>query len=60
MTARSCRICSHPERTVINMLLLAPLAPRAINKRFGTTTRRSLIRHRDLCLKTPEQKENEQ
>ena len=59
MTARPCRICEHPERAVINMLLLAPLAPRAINKRFGTTTRRSLIRHRDLCLKTPEEEENE-
>lgn len=60
MTSKPCPICANPERAVINMLLLAPLAPRAINKRFGTTTRRSLIRHRDVCLKTTEEKENEQ
>ncbi len=49
MTA--CRICEHPERTFIDRLLAQGLAPRAICKRIGRTSRRSLTHHRERCLK---------
>ncbi len=48
---RACRICPHPERTFIDALLAQGLAPRALAKRIGKTSRRNLTHHRDTCLK---------
>ncbi len=50
MTAKPCRVCSHPEAELISKLLAQGLAPRAICRRFGATTRKSLAHHRDVCL----------
>ncbi len=50
MTAKPCRVCPHPEAELISKLLAQGLAPRAICKRFGGTTRKSLAHHRDVCL----------
>ncbi len=51
MTQKSCRICEHPEREFLGKLLAHGLAPRAIERRVGGTTRRNLTHHRDTCLK---------
>ena len=47
---KACRICAHHERGLIDGLLRQGLAPRALCKRIGGTTRRQLARHRDKCL----------
>lgn len=52
MSAKPCRICEHLEEGFISKLLAHGLAPRAIEKRVGGTTRKALTRHRDTCLKT--------
>ncbi len=52
MTAKACRICAHPEEAFISKLLAQGLAPRAMAKRIGGTTRKGLAHHRDKCLKT--------
>ncbi len=49
MTA--CRICEHPEEKFITKLLRQGLSPRALCKRIGGTSRRSLTHHRERCLK---------
>ncbi len=51
MTAKPCRVCSHLEVGLISKLLAQGLAPRAICRRFGATTRRALVHHRDTCPK---------
>ncbi len=51
MTPKSCRICEHPERELLGKLLAHGMAPRAIERRVGGTTRRGLVYHRDACLK---------
>ncbi|MDP9458270.1 MAG: hypothetical protein M3Q60_21400 [Actinomycetota bacterium] len=51
MTPKSCRICEHPERGFLSKLLAHGMAPRAIERRVGKTTRRGLVYHRDSCLK---------
>ncbi len=51
MSAKPCQICGHVERRFIDALLTQGLAPRAMCKRIGGTTRRSLTYHRDTCLK---------
>ncbi|MDP9484537.1 MAG: hypothetical protein M3Q49_01875 [Actinomycetota bacterium] len=52
MTQKSCPICSHPEREFLGKLLAHGMAPRAIHKRVGGTTRKGLAHHRDTCLTT--------
>ncbi len=52
MTPKSCPICSHPERELLGKLLAHGMAPRAMVKRIGGTTRRNLTHHRDTCLET--------
>ncbi len=48
---KPCRICSHRERAFIDALLeQGDIAPRSMVKRIGGTTRKSLTRHRDVCL----------
>ncbi len=48
---KPCRVCAHPEEKFITKLLRQGLAPRAICKRIGGTTRRNLTHHRERCLK---------
>ena len=55
-----CRICPHPERGFIDALLEQGLSPRALAKRIGSTTRKSLAYHRDACLaRPPDEKETD-
>ena len=46
---KSCRICVHPERGLIDKLLAAGVGPRSISRRIGGTSRVSLSRHKE-CL----------
>jgi hypothetical protein len=48
---KPCRVCAHPEVGFISKLLRQGLSPRALCKRIGGTTRRSLTHHRESCLK---------
>ncbi len=49
---KACRVCVHPEEKFITKLLRQGLSPRALCKRIGGTSRRSLTHHRDFCLRT--------
>ena len=58
MTRAGCPACRHPERRLLDALLLQGLAPRAIVRRVGAVSRRQLTYHRDTCL-TEEKGESE-
>ncbi len=51
MSGKTCRICEHPERALLDKLLeQGQIPPRALAKRIGLTTRKALTRHRDECV----------
>ncbi len=59
MRGKTCRICEHPERKLLDKLLeQGQIPPRALVKRIGLATRKGLIRHRDVCLKANQEKED--
>ncbi len=60
MTPKSCRICEHPERELLGKLLAHGMAPRAIERRVGGTTRRNLTHHRDTCLENATKPERDE
>ena len=45
-----CRVCESPEEHVIVRVLAAGVSPRAIAQRFGSVTRKDIIRHARECV----------
>ncbi len=53
MTAKACAVCEHPDRRVIDRALSLGQAPRGIERRYASLSRRDIQRHRDRCLAAP-------
>ncbi len=45
-----CKACEHPDRRVIDRALSLGQAPRGIERRYSSLSRRDIQRHRDRCL----------
>ncbi len=46
---KPCRVCSSPERGLIEGGIRSGWSPRGLARRFGSLTRRDIARHRDRC-----------
>lgn len=57
---RRCRVCECPEGDVIVRVLAAGVSPRSIAQRFGSVTRKDIIRHARECVAAKTKTEGEE
>jgi hypothetical protein len=47
---KSCKVCEHVDRAVIERGLGVGQSPRSIKRRYASLSRKAIERHRDVCL----------
>ncbi len=54
---KPCRVCSSPERALIEGGIRSGWSPRGLARRFGSLTRRDVKNHAEQCVQKPEKEE---